>query len=131
MVESYVGHMMKVQPGMKKLTFGKKYGRAYVEAKKAGKNKLHFDLDLAYNKAKIDFETDVDFDLVVDCRNNRIDLRAQSVKGELNIPVISSLVRLFKSDFAKMNMGNFNFGNANVPFCPNIKITENGDISFI
>ena len=129
MVESYVGHMMNTNPGMRKLEFGKKYGRAYVEAKKAGGNKLHFDLDLAYHKG-IDLETDVDFDLVVSCYNNKINLKAQSVKGKVNIPIVSRLVRLFKSNFAKMNMGNFDFGNSNVPFCPNIKVTNAGDITF-
>jgi len=127
MVESYVGHMMNTNPEMKKLKFGKKYGRSYVEAKKAGANKLHFDLDLAYHKG-IDIEMDVDFDLVVKCQNNRITLKAQTVKGKLNIPIVSRFVRIFKSDFAKMKMGNFNFGNSNVPFCPSIKVTKNGDI---
>ena len=129
MVESYVGHMMNTNPDMKKLEFGKKYGRAYVEAKKVSANKLHFDLDLAYHKG-IDFETDVDFDLVVKCSNNKINLKAESVKAKLNIPVVSRLVRVFKSNFAKMNMGNFSFGNSNVPFCPTIKVNNGGDITF-
>lgn len=127
MVESYVGHMMNTHPDMRKLEFGKKYGRSYVEAKKAGPNTLHFDLDLAYHKG-IDIATDVDFDLVVRCSNNKISLNAQSVKAKVNIPIVSRLVRLFKSNFAKMNMGNFNFGNSNVPFCPSIKISNTGDI---
>lgn len=128
MVESYVGHMMNANPDMKHLEFGKKYGRAYVEAKQASSDKLHFDLDLAYTYGP-DMETDVDFDLVVKCQNNKLSLQAQSVKAELNVPVISRLVRIFKSDFAKMNMGNFNFGNANVPFCPSIRVTPEGDIT--
>jgi hypothetical protein len=127
MVESYVGHMMNTNPDMRKLEFGKKYGRAYVEAKKAGANTLHFDLDLAYHKG-IDLATDVDFDLVIQCSNNKISLKAQSVKAKVNIPIVSRLVRLFKSNFAKMNFGNFNFGNSNVPFCPSIKVSNAGDI---
>jgi hypothetical protein len=127
MVESYVGHMMNTNPDMRKLEFGKKYGRAYVEAKKAGTDKLHFDLDLAYHKG-VDIATDVDFDLVVRCSNNKINLTAQSVKARVNIPIVSRLVRLFKSNFAKMNMGNFNFGNSNVAFCPSIKVSNAGDI---
>lgn len=128
MVESYVGHMMNTVPAMRKLEFGKKYGRAYVEAKKVGADKLHFDLDLAYHKV-VDIETDVDFDLVIGCNNNKIKLQAQSVKAKVNIPIVSRLVRIFKSNFAKMNMGNFNFGNSNVPFCPSIKVTNSGDIA--
>ena len=128
MVESYVGHMMDVEPSMKKLKFGKKYGRAYVEAKQAGANRLKFDLDLAYDAA-VDLETDVDFDLVVNCKNNKLSLQAQSVKGELNVPVISSLIRIFKSDFAKMKMCHINFGSSSVAFCPNIRVLPNGDIS--
>jgi hypothetical protein len=83
---------------------------------------------LAYTNGP-DMETDVDFDLVVNCQNNRLSLNAENVKAELNVPVISRLVRLFKSDFAKMKMGNFNFANSSVPFCPNIRVMNNGDIS--
>jgi len=128
MVESYVGHMMNTVPEMRKLEFGKKYGRAYVEAKKLNGNTLRFDLDLAYKKG-INLATDVDFDLVIGCNNNRLRLQARSVKAKVNIPIVSRLVRVFKSNFAKMNMGNFDFGNSNVPFCPSIKVNNAGDIT--
>ena len=81
MVESYVGHMMNSRPDMKKLEFGKKYGRAYVQAKHKSSSKLKFDLDLAYHKG-IDFEVDVDFDMVIKCKNNKISLKAEAVKGK-------------------------------------------------
>ena len=128
MVECYMGHLMNSEPQMKKLEFGKKSGRAYVEAKKTRGNKLHFDLDLVYDW-KIDLETDVDFNLAVYCRNNKINLKAESVKAKVNVPVLTSLIRVFKSRFAKMDMGNFDFGNANVPFCPTIRVENNGNIS--
>ncbi len=127
-VESYIGHMMDAQPSMRKLKFGKKYGRAYVEATRVSGNKLHFDLDLAYDSA-VDLETDVDFDLVVQCQNNQLNLEAQAIRGELNVPIISSIVRIFKSDFAKMKMCHVNFAGTAVAFCPNIRVESNGDIS--
>jgi hypothetical protein len=130
MVESYIGHMMNDNKDMRNLEFGKKYGRAYVEAKKAGSNRLKFDIDLKYkvNNAP-DPAVDVDFDLVVKCHNNKIQLKAESVKGQLNIPLATKIIRMFKSSFGKMDMGNFNFGSNNVPFCPTIKVKQNGDIS--
>jgi hypothetical protein len=128
MVESYVGHMMNSRPDMKKLEFGKKYGRSYVEAKKKTGNKLKFDLDLAYKKG-IDLEVDVDFDLAIKCQNNTISLNAENVKGKLNIPIVSKLVRVFKKDFTKRKFGNFNFDGSNVSFCPSIKVMNNGDIA--
>ena len=130
MVESYVGHMMNAEKEMRNLEFGKKFGRAYVEAKKAGSNRLQFDLDLKYkiNNAP-DPEIDVDFDLVVNCQNKQISMSAQSVRGQLNIPLATKLIRKFKSCFAKMDMGNFSFAPTNVDFCPTIKVKSNGDIS--
>ena len=130
MVESYIGHMMNYDKEMRKFEFGKKHGRAYVEAKKVGPNKLHFDLDLKYkiNNAP-DPEIDVDFDLVVNCHNKQINMSAQSVKGQLNIPLATKLIRKFKSCFAKMDMGNINFAPTDVPFCPTIKVKPNGDLS--
>ena len=101
---------------------------SYVEAKKEAANKLHFDLDLSSHYG-IDFEVDVDFDLVVACENNKISLKAESVKGQADLPFISSILDFFGSSLLKMDMGNFAFGNANVPFCPTIKVTEAGDIS--
>ncbi|MFK7935952.1 MAG: RICIN domain-containing protein [Saprospiraceae bacterium] len=127
MVECYVGHMMNTQPKLSKLEFGKKFGRAYVEAKRAGSNKLHFDLDLKYD-APVDLETDVDFDLVLNCNNNQIDLKAQSVRAAVNVPVLSSILNVFRANFMKMNLGNFNFQTSQVPFCPRINVTSNGDV---
>ncbi|PHN03204.1 PLAT/LH2 domain-containing protein [Flavilitoribacter nigricans] len=127
-VESYVGHMMNAEPDMRKLEFGKKYGRAYVEAKPAGGNKLHFDLDLVYDTT-IDLETDVDFDLVVSCDNKQLNLRAQNVKAQVNVPLITRLIRIFKSDFAKMKLYAINFGSSGVPYCPSLRVTSAGDIT--
>lgn len=126
-VESYVGHMMNEEPELKHLEYGKKYGRAYVEAKPVSGNKLHFDLDLAYTKG-VDLETDVDFDMIVLCQNNKLSLQVENVRGKLEIPLISRLVRLFKEDFAKMKIENFDF-QSQVPLCPSIRVESNGDIS--
>ena len=128
MVESYVGHLMNANPKMKDLEYGKKFGRAYVEAKKTSNNKLHFDLDLVYHKV-VDLETDVDFDLVINCQQNKINLKVQGVKAKLNVPLLSTILSAFQSGLFKMDMGNFEFGNANVPFCPTIKVTPQGDVS--
>ncbi len=128
MVESYVGHMMKTNPQMKEMAYGFKNGRSYVEAKRIAGNKLHFDLDLKYENI-IDLETDVDFNLAIKCQNNKINLKAESVKAQVDIPLVSTLVRIFEQGFMKMDMGNFEFGNANVPMCPSIKVTPEGDIS--
>lgn len=130
MVESYVGHMMYADPNMKSkdLTYGYKHGKRYVEATKKAKNKLHFDLDLKSHYG-IDFEVDVDFDLVIACKNNKLSLSAESVKGEADIPILSSILDVFGSSLHKMNMGNFSFGNANLPFCPRVKVTNAGDVT--
>ena len=130
MVESYVGHLMNADPKMKEndLEYGYKNGNRYVEATKKATNKLHFDLDLESHYG-IDFEVDVDFDLVISCKNNKLTLTAESVKGEADIPILSSILNLFDSCFLKMNMGNFSFGNANLPFCPTVKVTNVGDVT--
>lgn len=130
MVESYVGHMMYADPNMKSkdLTYGYKHGNRYVEATKKAKNKLHFDLDLKSHYG-IDFEVDVDFDLVIKCTNNRLSLNAESVKGKADIPILSSILDVFGSCLHKMNMGNFSFGNSNLEFCPRVKVTNAGDVT--
>jgi hypothetical protein len=130
MVESYVGHMMYADPEMRNndLAYGYKNGNRYVEATKKAANKLHFDLDLKSHYG-IDFEVDVDFDLVIKCQNNKLSLTAESVKGEADIPIISSILNLFGSCFHKMDMGNFNFGNSNLEFCPRVKVTNVGDVT--
>jgi hypothetical protein len=129
MVESYVGHLMNANPNMKKndLEYGYKHGNRYVEATKKAKNKLHFDLDLKSHYG-IDFEVDVDFDLVIKCQNNKLALSAESVKGKADIPILSSILNLFDSCLLKMNMGNFSFGNASLEFCPRVKVTNAGDV---
>ena len=130
MVESYVGHLMNADPNMKKndLEYGYKHGSRYVEATKKAKNKLHFDLDLKSHYG-IDFEVDVDFDLVIKCENNKLVLSAESVKGEADIPILSSILNVFGSCLLKMKMGNFSFGNANLPFCPRVNVTNSGDVT--
>jgi hypothetical protein len=130
MVESYVGHLMKSDPDMKKndLTYGYKNGNRYVEATKKTKNKLHFDLDLKSHYG-ISFEVDVDFDLVIKCQNNELALSAESVKGKADIPILSSILDVFDSCLLKMKMNNFSFGNANLEFCPRVNVTNRGDIT--
>ena len=128
MVESYVGHLMNADPNMKKndLEYGYKHGR-YVEATKKTKNTLHFDLDLKSHYG-IDFEVDVDFDLVIKCQNNKLALSAESVKGKADIPILSSILDVFGSCLHKMKMNNFNFGNASLEFCPRVSVTNAGDV---
>ena len=130
MVESYVGHMMYSDPNMKSkdLTYGYLNGKKHVEAKKKTKNKLQFDLDLKSHYG-IDFEVDVDFDLVIKCENNKLSLSAESVKGKADIPILSSILNIFNSSLLKMNLGNFSFGNANLEFCPRVKVTNAGDVT--
>ena len=130
MVESYVGHLMNADPEMRgnDLEYGYKNGSRYVEATKKAKNKLHFDLDLKSHYG-IDFEVDVDFDLVIKCQNNKLSLSAESVKGKADIPILSSILDVFGSCLHKMNMGNFSFGNANLEFCPRVNVTNTGDVT--
>lgn len=125
-VESYVGHLMNLEDDLKDFEYGKKQGQHYVVAKKVAADKLHFDLDLAYTKG-IDLETDLDFDMLINCQNNNLSLQFVNVKGQLEIPIISSLVRVFKKDFASMKIDNFGF-QSQVPLCPSIRIDDNGNI---
>lgn len=129
MVESYVGHLMNADPKMRSndLEYGYKNGNRYVEATKKANNKLHFDLDLKSHYG-IDFEVDVDFDLVIKCQNNKLALSAESVKGKADIPILSSILNVFDSCLLKMKMNNFNFGNASLEFCPRVKVTNAGDV---
>jgi len=130
MVESYVGHLMSSDPRLKSkgIQFGSKDGRDYVEAKKVAKNKLRFHVDLESDQV-IDVPIDLTFNLTADCRNNLLKLQAQDVNAEVDIPIISTLLNVFKPGLLKMPVGDINFANTSVSICPRIRVTETGDLS--
>ena len=79
-VESTVGNSLY---NFKEISWGKKYGKDYVEARRINSNTLRFDLDLEYNlKGLPNLEIDVDFDLKFICRNGVIVTRVINYKSK-------------------------------------------------
>lgn len=82
LVESAVGNTLQE---VKEITWGKKYGKEYVSAKRINANTLRFDLDLTY---EIDYmpnpEVDVDFDLVFTCENGVIRTTVKNYKAKVS-----------------------------------------------
>jgi hypothetical protein len=81
-VESTVGNTLQE---VKEITWGKKYGKEYVTAKRINANTLRFDLDLTY---EIDYmpnpSVDVDFDLVFTCQNGVIRTTIKNYKSKVS-----------------------------------------------
>lgn len=80
LVESSVGNSLY---NFKKISWGKKYGKDYVEAKRISSNTLRFDLDLEYEiKGLPNLSVDVDFDLKFTCDNGTIITKVLNFKSE-------------------------------------------------
>ena len=79
-VESSVGNSLF---SFKKISWGKKYGKDYVEARRINSNTLRFDLDLEYRvKGLPNLEIDVDFDLRFTCQNGVIVTKVLNFKSK-------------------------------------------------
>jgi hypothetical protein len=79
-VESSVGNSLY---RFKKISWGKKYGKDFVEAKRISSNTLRFDLDLEYElKGLPNLEVDVDFDLRFTCQNGVIVTKVINYKSK-------------------------------------------------
>ena len=80
LVESAVGNTLYKT---KKISWGKKQGRFFIESKRINKNTLRYDLDLSYeiNNAP-NVEIDVDFDLVFTCNNGIIKTQVKNYKSK-------------------------------------------------
>ncbi len=80
LVESAVGNSLY---NVKKVSWGKKQGKTFINSKRINNNTLRFDLDLSYeiNNAP-DVEIDVDFDLVFTCKNGVIQTKVKNYKSK-------------------------------------------------
>lgn len=135
LVEGVMGNEIH---SIKNLDWGKKGGRAYVEAKKgSGTRTVHFDLDFKYKlKRWFDPSVDVDFDLVFSCVSNKIKLEAKKVKVKikgnrvLNWLTLGLQKAIFKVAQNKIKIDDRILGQVNAGFCPRVIIENDGGVRF-
>lgn len=127
-IESMIGHEISGT----KVKWGGKGGRAYVEAKRASRNRVAVDLDLEYDlPGPFDPNVDVDFELAVTCSSNRLRIDVERVRVNT-----SWFWRAFDSIGGFTAKAERQFRNsaqsitADLPFCPAINVQSDGSVRF-